>query len=238
VTEGGAGARVLVVDDEPAIVRALRPNLERHGFQVDVAETAAAALGAYQRHRPDIVLLDLGLPDRDGLDVVRRLRAQSNTPIVILSVRGAEQDKVAALELGADDYVTKPFGVEELLARIRVALRHAAGPTSGAAAVVRVGNIEADFEKRRVTLEGGEIHLTPTEWELLKAFLSHPDRVLTDQMLLRQVWGAGYTDEGHYLHVYVARLRKKIESDPQRPRHLITEPGVGYRMLAEPQVSC
>ena len=226
------GATILIVDDELAIQRALRTILHGHGYQVEAAETGRQALDSFSRRRPDLVLLDLGLPDMDGLEVIRQMRAQSNTPIVVLSVRGAEHDKVAALDLGADDYLTKPFGVEELLARVRVALRHAARPESGSAAVFRTGDLEVDMDRRRVSVAGSEVHLTPTEYQLLKAFVTHPDKVLTDRMLLYEVWGPEYGSEAHYLHVYVARLRKKIEADPQKPRYLITEPGVGYRLLA------
>ncbi len=229
------GARILVVDDEPAILRAVRTNLSRHSFQVDTAETGTAALDQHARFRPDLVLLDLSLPDMDGLRVIEALRERGNTPIIVLSARGAERDKVAVLDLGADDYLTKPFGVEELLARIRVALRHLArsGWLGGRGAVFRTGDLEVDLERRRVSVGDREIHLTPTEYDLLKAFIAHPNRVLTDRMLLQQVWGPEYGSEGHYLHVYVARLRKKLEVDPQKPRYLVTEPGVGYRLLAE-----
>jgi two-component system KDP operon response regulator KdpE len=153
------------------------------------------------------------------------------TPIIVLSVRGAEREKVQALDLGADDYLTKPFGVDELLARVRVALRHAVGPSSGAEAVFRSGGLEVDVARRQVRAAGEDIHVTPTEYELLKAFVAHPDKLLTDRMLLQEVWGPEYGNEAHYLHVYVARLRKKIEPDPQRPRYLVTEPGVGYRLV-------
>ena len=227
------GARVLLVDDEPAIVRAVRPILTHHGFQVEVVATAAEALAAHATRPPDAVLLDLGLPDLDGLEVIRRIRAQGDTPVIVLSVRGAERDKVAALDLGADDFLTKPFGADELVARVRVALRHAARPRSGAAAVVHVGDLEIDMELRRVTVGGQEVHLTPTEYDLLKALAQHPNKVLTSRMLLQRVWGAEYGAEDHYLHVYATRLRKKIEADPQAPRYLITEPGVGYRLLAD-----
>jgi two-component system, OmpR family, KDP operon response regulator KdpE len=227
-----SGAHILVVDDEPAIVRAIRTNLTRHGFQVETVATGAEAVEAYTVRRPDLILLDLGLPDTDGLAVIARLRSHSSVPIVVLSVRGVERDKVAALDLGADDYLTKPFGIDELLARVRVALRHAARPVAGNAAVFRTGALEMDLERRRVTIEGKEIHLTPTEYQLLKVFIAHPDKVLTDRMLLQQAWGPEYGSEGHYLHVYVARLRKKLEADPQQPRYLITEPGVGYRLLS------
>jgi two-component system KDP operon response regulator KdpE len=229
----GPGARILVVDDEPSILRTVRSNLSRHGFQVETAESGKDALTQVDRRHPDLLLLDLGLPDMDGLDVVRTVRSLSNTPIIVLSVRGAEADKVAALDLGADDYLTKPFGVDELLARVRVALRHTANPASGAAPVFRTGGLEVDLEHRRVTVDGRPVHLTPTEYDLLKALLTHPNKVLTDRMLLQQVWGPEYSTEGHYLHVYVARLRKKLEPDPQRPRYLMTEPGVGYRLLTE-----
>lgn len=227
------GARVLVVDDEPSIVRAVKTLLARYEFRVDVAESGRKAVERFAVGRPDLVLLDLGLPDIDGMEVLRQIRAQGNTPVVVLSVRGAERDKVAALEAGADDYLTKPFGVDELLARIRVALRHAARPASGTAAVFRTGDLSVDLEHRRVTVGGQEAHLTPTEYELLKVFIANPNKVLTGPMLLRQVWGPQYGDEGHYLHVYLTRLRKKIERDPQNPRYLITEPGVGYRLLAD-----
>jgi two-component system KDP operon response regulator KdpE len=228
-----AGASILVVDDEPAILRAVRTNLVRHGFQVATAETGAEALALAARSPADLILLDLGLPDVEGFEVIREIRARTNTPIIVLSVRGAERDKVAALDLGADDYLTKPFGVEELLARIRVALRHAARPAQGSRPVFAAGDLEVDLEGRRVLVGGREIHLTPTEYELLKAFITHPNKVLTDQMLLRQVWGPEYGTEAHYLHVYVARLRKKLEADPQNPKYLVTEPGVGYRLLAD-----
>jgi two-component system KDP operon response regulator KdpE len=223
----------LLVDDEPAIVRVVRPILQHHDFQVASAGTAAEALAAHADWRPDLVLLDLGLPDADGLEVIKQIRETTDTPIVVLSARGAERDKVAALDLGADDFLTKPFGAAELLARVRVALRHAARPRSGAAAVVRTGDIEIDFELRRVTLAGRDVHLTPTEYELLKVLAQNPNKVLTSRMLLHRVWGSGYAAEDHYLHVYATRLRKKIEIDPQAPRFFITEPGVGYRLLVD-----
>ena len=227
------GARVLVVDDEPAILRAVQTNLARHDFQVGTAESGEQALQAIERFHPDLLLLDLGLPDMDGLDVIRQVRTRSNTPIVVLSVRGAERDKVQALDLGADDYLTKPFGVDELLARVRVALRHTARPPHGSAATFRTGELEVDLEHRRVTVAGREVHLTPTEYDLLKALIAQPNKVLTDRMLLQQVWGSASSTEAHYLHVYVARLRKKLEADAQVPRYIATEPGVGYRLLAE-----
>ncbi|MEZ4503471.1 MAG: response regulator transcription factor [Dehalococcoidia bacterium] len=224
-----AGARVLVVDDERPILRVVSSNLERRGFQTDTAATGAEALDAYRRHKPDVVVLDLGLPDMDGVEIIRAIREAAATPVIVLSAREAERDKVEALDAGADDYVSKPFGIEELLARIRVALRHTAG--SGAEPVFTAGGLTVDFERRRVEVAGAEVHLTPTEYELLKVFIARRDRVLTDRMLLQAVWGPEYGSEDHYLHVYVARLRKKIEPDPTSPRLLITEPGAGYRFV-------
>ncbi|MCL5256531.1 MAG: response regulator transcription factor [Chloroflexi bacterium] len=226
-------AFILVVDDEPAILRALRTILSRQGYQVETAETGRQALDLHERRHPDLVLLDLGLPDMDGMEVVKAVRAWSSTPIVILSVRGEELDKVEALDLGADDYLVKPFGVDELLARIRAGLRHAVKPRSGAEPVFRTGELEVDLEHRRVRVGGNEVHLTPTEYALLKAFINHPDKIMTDRMLLQQVWGPQYGSESHYLHVYVARLRRKLEPDPQNPRYLVTDPGVGYRLVTE-----
>jgi two-component system KDP operon response regulator KdpE len=215
-----SGARVLVVDDEPAILRAVQTNLTGHGFRVDTATTGEQALEASIRVHPDLVLLDLGLPDMDGLEVIRAIRQRGSTPIVVLSARGAEHDKVVALDLGADDYLTKPFGVNELLARVRVALR----------------DIEVDLERRRVTSGGNAVHLTPTEWDLLKLFVTSPDKVLTDRMILQAVWGSAFPSQAHSLHVYVARLRKKLEGDRTSPRQLLTEPGVGYRFVTEGMV--
>lgn len=228
----GTGARILVVDDEPAIVRALRANLEGHGFRVDAADDGQNALERFERFRPDLVLLDLNIPTVDGFAVIGAIRKRGATPIIVLSVRGSERDKVTALDLGADDFLTKPFGVDELLARVRVALRHIARPPHGAEPVFATGALRVDLEQRSVTVRGEAVHLTPTEYGLLKALVAHPNRVLTDGMLLREVWGAEYGDESHYLHVYIARLRRKLESDPQAPTYLITEPGVGYRLVA------
>ncbi len=225
----GPGARILVVDDEPEMVRALRTNLSAHGYEVYTATSGGEAETVYAMRHPDVVLLDLGLPDVDGLAVIEHIRARAATPIVVLSARGAEPDKVRALDLGADDYLTKPFGVDELLARVRVALRHTANPASGAEAVFRCGELAVDLERRQVTVSGREVKLTPTEYTLLRTFIIHPDKVLTRRMLLQEGWGSEYTGEAHYLHIYVARLRRKLEADPQQPRHLLTEPGVGYR---------
>lgn len=228
-----AGARLLVVDDEPSMIRTLRTNLRGHGFQVETAETAGDALASYERRQPDLVVLDLNLPDGDGFEVVRRIRERSGTPIIVLSARGGEHDKVNALDLGADDYMTKPFGIDELLARIRVALRHIARPKSGTERRLRSGELVVDLERREVSVGDRAIHLTPTEYDLLKIFMTNANKVLTDRMLLQQVWGPDYGDESHYLHVYVARLRRKIEDDPGAPRYLTTEPGVGYRFRSE-----
>ncbi|MGH2354836.1 MAG: response regulator [Chloroflexota bacterium] len=229
------GARILVVDDEPEIVEAVRRNLAAHGYDVSGAASGAAALAAIAQRSPDVILLDLGLPDMDGLDIVRRARERGATPIIVLSARHTEAAKVEALTLGADDYLSKPFGMSELIARIQVALRHAAGPGSGAAAVFQAGDLAVDFARRVVTRGGEEVRLTPTEYDLLKALVTHPDKVLTHRMLLNLVWGGEQGTDAHYLHVYVGQLRRKIERDPSRPRHLLTEPGVGYRFRTDPK---
>lgn len=224
------GPRILVVDDEPAILRTLSTSLRGHGYQVDTASTAPDAVASYERSRPDLVLLDLGLPGGDGTDVIRRVRERGSTPIIVLSARDGDRDKVGALDLGADDYVSKPFSSVELRARIRAALRRLAGPV-GADGVFTAGTLRVDLATREVVVAGDAIRLTPTEYDLLKAFIRHPNRVLTDRTLLHEVWGADYTSEAHYLHVYVARLRKKLERDSTAPRMLLTEPGVGYRLV-------
>jgi len=221
-----AGARILVVDDEPQIRRALSRTLEANGFEVRAVETGEEALTSLQ-WRPDVILLDLMLPDLDGLEVARRIREQANTPILVLSARGEEPQKVLALDQGADDYITKPFGTEELLARIRVALRHAAGgPT---APILEFGDLRIDFERRTVTRGGEEVHLTPTEYEVLKFLAQHAGKVLTHRMLLQHVWGADRIEETQYLHVFMSHLRRKLEPQPARPKYILTEPGVGYR---------
>ena len=225
-----AGARILVVDDEPALRQAVERNLAGHGFEVRGAETGEAGLELETRFHPDLVLLDMVLPDIGGLEVIERLRERTSVPIIVLSVRGTEADKVRALELGADDYLTKPFGVDELLARIRVALRHAArsGTTDP---VFRSGELAVDLERREVSVAGSAVHLTPTEYAILSALVADAGRVITDRALLQRVWGPEYGSEDHYLHVYLGRLRKKLERDPANPRHLRTEAGVGYRLM-------
>lgn len=226
------GACVLVVDDEPAILRAVGTNLRGHGYRVVTASSGAEAVTEYERARPDLVVLDMNLPDQDGVEVVGRLRERGATPIIVLSVRESEHEKVAALDAGADDYVTKPFGADELLARVRAGLRRIAGPAGTAEGVADFGGLRIDLQRREVRVDGERVHLTPTEYDLLKALVRYPDRVLTDRMLLQQVWGSEYTSESHYLHVYVARLRKKLEPRAGSTRRIVTEPGVGYRFVS------
>jgi two-component system KDP operon response regulator KdpE len=220
---------VLVVDDEPQILRALETTLRGAGYQVDAAATAQQALARAAARPPDAVVLDLVLPDGSGTDVCRELRAWSSAPILILSVVGDEREKVAALDAGADDYVTKPFGMDELLARLRAALRRTV-PTGDP--VLRIGELVVDLAKRSVTVAGRPAQLTPTEFELLALFARNEGKLLTHPTILREVWGPAYGRESHYLHVYVSQLRRKIEPDPARPRYLLTEPGAGYRLVA------
>ncbi len=228
------GARILVVDDEPQILRSLRTTLAAHGYDVQTAASGEDAVALVDGHMPDLVVLDLVLPGISGLDVCRYLRERSPVPILILSARGDERDKVRALDLGADDYLTKPFGVNELLARIRAALRRAAG-ARGPAAVAVSGDLRVDFDRRQVTVAGAEVRLTPTEFDLLKALVANAGRVLTHGYLLRTVWGPEYEGESQLLRVFVGQLRRKIERDPARPRHILTEPGVGYRFRLDDQ---
>lgn len=223
------GARVLVVDDEQAIRRYLRAALCAHGYELFEAGTGQEALQAVSIARPDVVILDLGLPDLDGVDVTRSLREWSEIPILILSVRKEESDKVAALDAGADDYLTKPFGTGELLARIRVVLRRSS--RTDCASIFVAGDLTVDLAKRAVHLGEQSIQLTPTEYDLLKILVRYSDRVLTHRQIIREVWGgACYEDELHLLRVNVSNLRRKLEIDPTRPQHIVTEPGVGYRL--------
>ncbi len=228
-----SGARILVVDDEVEIVRALQRSLAAHGFEVFTAQSGEEALEAVAHYRPDVMLLDLGLPGMSGLEVAKAVRAQSNLPIIVLSVKDTERDKVLALDLGADDYVSKPFGMNEVLARIRVALRHSAQVESGTEPIFTAGPLSVDFAHRQVLLDGQEVKLTPTEYDLLKALIKNRGKIMTRQMLLSQVWGTGYGAESHYLHVYVGQLRRKIEPDPANPRFILTISGVGYRFNAD-----
>ncbi len=225
------GLRVLVVDDEPAIQRFLHMALSAEGYSVFAAVSGGEALSAVVAHRPDLIILDLGLPDMDGSEVTRRVREWASVPIIILSVRGQEGDKIEALDAGADDYLTKPFGAGELLARMRVALRRA--PPSDSAPVFTSGELSVDVARRLVTVAGREVQLTPTEYDLLRVLVTHAGMVLTHHQILRQVWGAGYEQEAHMLRVNVSNLRRKIEPDPSRPTFILTEPGVGYRLKAQ-----
>lgn len=223
-----SGARVLVVDDESAIRRFLRASLSAHGYEVFEADSGQAALSSVLADRPDLILLDLGLPDLDGVEVTRLLREWTSLPIIIVSVRGQEADKVAALDSGADDYLTKPFGVGELLARMRVALRRA--NLSSSDPVFAAGDLVVDLAAREVRVTGSLIQLTPTEYDLLRVLVTHAGKVLTHNQLLHQVWGPGYEQEAHLLRVNISNLRRKIEPEPARPRYIRTEPGVGYRL--------
>ena len=227
-------ATILIIEDEAAIRRFVRPTLEAHGYVLLEAKTGADGLVLASQHRPDAILLDLGLPDGDGMRVLERLREWSRTPVVIISARDREADKIAALDAGADDYLTKPFGVGELLARVRVALRHAAQLQSGAPEpVFQTGSLRVDLEHRRVFVAETEIHLTPIEYKLLAEMIRHAGKVLTHRHLLREVWGTGYETESHYLRVHMGSLRRKIEDNSSRPRYLRTEPGIGYRLESE-----
>ena len=222
--------RILVIDDEPQILRALGTNLRARGYAVDLAGAGEAALTLAQRHRPDAVILDLGLPGIDGLEVIRGLRGWTDVPIVVLSVRDSEADKVAALDAGADDYVTKPFGMGELLARLRAALRRAA--PADEEAVVTTTDFTVDLTDKRVTdKEGVEIRLTPTEWALVEILVRNPGKLVSQQQLLHEVWGPQYGTETNYLRVYFAQIRRKLEPDPARPRYFLTEPRMGYRFV-------
>ena len=227
-----AAARVLVIDDEPATRRFLRASLTSRGFEIYEASSGGEGLQSVPIVRPDLIILDLGLPDVDRIEVTRALREWTQTPIMILSVREQESDKIAALDAGADDYLTKPFGIGELRARMRVALRRAYALNTGV--VFTAGDLEVDLVRRIVRLNSKKVQLTPTEYDLLKVLIRHVDKVLTHRQIIREVWGgACYEDEMHLLRVNVSNLRRKLEVDPARPRHILTEPGIGYRLLAE-----
>jgi two-component system KDP operon response regulator KdpE len=229
-----AGPLVLVVEDEPQVRRFLRPALEGQGYRVQEATTAADAIVQATSHNPDVVLLDLGLPDGDGIEVTRRLREWSTAPIIVVSARGQEADKVKALDAGADDYLTKPFGTGELLARLRVAQRHTARFKEDARPpIFEAGGLRVDLGRREVTRDGQAIHLTPLEYKLLVTLIRYSGKVITHRQLLKEVWGPTSVNETQYLRVYMAQLRHKIERDPTRPELLVTETGVGYRLRAE-----
>jgi two-component system, OmpR family, KDP operon response regulator KdpE len=222
---------VLIVEDEPQMRRFMRATLTSHGYRLLEAGNAAEALVLASTHNPELLLLDLGLPDGDGIDLTRRIREWGRMPVIVISARGREDDKVAALDAGADDYLTKPFGVNELLARMRVALRHArAGATSSPAQEIEVGELHIDLARRVVTKEGQEVHLTPIEYKLLVLLAQNAGKVLTHQHILKEVWGPAYANQPHYVRVHMAELRKKIEANPARPKWLVTEPGIGYRL--------
>jgi two-component system KDP operon response regulator KdpE len=219
--------RILVVDDEPALLRGLRVNLEARGYDVDLATNGGEALAAASARPPDVVILDLGLPDMDGVDVIEGLRVWGSTPIVVLSAREQEPDKIAALDAGADDYVTKPFGMGELLARIRAAERRTA-PTDQPV-IVATSSFRIDIETKRIEKDGKSVHLTPTEWHLVEILVRNPSKLVGQRQLLQEVWGPRYGSETNYLRVYMAQIRRKLEPDPTRPRYFFTEPGMGYR---------
>ena len=226
--------KVLLIEDEPEIRRFLRVSLIAHGYHLFEEDTGRAGLLRAASDPPDVVILDLGLPDTDGLDVIRQLRTWSKVPIVVLSARGQERDKIAALDGGADDYVTKPFGVGELLARMRVAMRHAlAGQDGEVGSIFEVKNLRVDLASRQVFVDEQEVHLTPTEYRLLTTLVKHAGKVVTHRQLLKEVWGPDSVHETQYLRVFMNQLRQKIEKDPTRPRCLLTEPGVGYRLTGE-----
>lgn len=228
---GKLGALILVVDDEPQIQRFLRPALESQGWQVVEADTGEEALIQASTRAPELILLDLGLPGVQGIDVLRQVREWSSIPIIILSARGDEAGKVEALDSGADDYLTKPFSVAELLARIRAALRHSQQRNQQLEpAEITVGDLRLDLARRQVWLRDGEVHLTPLEYKLFATLVKHAGKVLTQQFLMREVWGEAYLRETHYLRIYMRQLRHKLEADPTRPRYLQTEPGIGYRL--------
>ena len=225
---------VVVIEDDPQIRSFMRTGLQSHGFEIHEADTGKLGLLEAARRKPDLVILDLGLPDMDGVEVVRQLREWTSMPVIILSARNLEVDKVTALDAGADDYLTKPFGLGELLARIRVALRHSSATGEpGEGGVFTVGSLKVDLAHRRVHVDGAEVHLTPIEYRLLAVLVKHAGKVLTHRQLLQDVWGPGHAERSHYLRIYMGCLRQKLEADPARPRFLLTETGVGYRLAVE-----
>jgi two-component system KDP operon response regulator KdpE len=224
--------RILVVDDEPQLLRALSTNLRARGYEVDVAPTGEQALALAARRHPDLVVLDLGLPGLDGTEVIRGLRGWTSVPILVLSVRETEAEKVSALDAGADDYVTKPFGMDELLARLRAALRRAAPAEEEA--VVETDDFTVDLASKRVRTRAGEVQLTPTEWHIVEVLVRHAGKLVTQRQLLQEVWGPQYEKETNYLRVYLAQIRSKLEPDPANPRYFITQPRIGYRFEASP----
>ena len=225
---------VVLIEDEPQIRRFLRATLTGQGYRLFEAATGADGIVEVSSRQPDVVIVDLGLPDVDGLDLIRRVREWSKVPIIVLSARGQERDKGTALDAGADDYVSKPFSAGELLARLRVALRHTAGAShEGDPTAFKVADLQVDLLRRRVLLGGQEVRLTPIEYKLLTTLVRHAGKVVTHQQLLNEVWGPTHTDQSHYVRVYMAHLRHKLEAEPARPRYLLTEPGVGYRLAAE-----
>jgi two-component system KDP operon response regulator KdpE len=223
-------ATIIVIEDEAQIRRFLRTTLTSEGYQVIEAETGKQGLAEASTRKPDLIILDLGLPDMDGVEVVKGVRAWSSVPVIILSARSQESDKISALDAGADDYLVKPFGVGELLARIRVALRHVSSNANGEEGVFSVGELKVDMVHRKVTVSGTEVHLTPIEYRLLTVLIKHAGKVLTHRLLLNEVWGPNYVERAHYLRIYMGILRHKLEKVPARPRFLLTEVGVGYRL--------
>jgi two-component system KDP operon response regulator KdpE len=221
--------RVLIIDDEPQILRALRINLSVRGYDVTTAATGAAALRAAAEVRPDVIVLDLGLPDIDGLEVLAGLRGWNDTPVIVLSARSDSAEKVAALDAGADDYVTKPFGMDEFMARLRAAVRRSATSVDADEPVVETDSFTVDLAAKKVTRNGNDVHLTPTEWGMLEMLVRNRGKLVGREELLKEVWGPSYARETHYLRVYLAQLRRKLEDDPSHPRHLLTEAGMGYR---------
>jgi two-component system, OmpR family, KDP operon response regulator KdpE len=224
---------ILIIEDDPQIRRFLRATLTAEGYLYHEALTAEEGAQQAKARRPDLILLDLGLPDHDGLEVIREVRADGQTPIVVLSARGQENDKIAALDLGADDYIAKPFGVGELLARIRAALRRSTVSAAPEGPALRFGHVEVDLDKRLVRVAGEDVHLTPNEYRLLQILLKYAGKVVTQRQLLNEVWGPNHVEQAQYLRVYIAQLRRKLESNPARPKHLQTEPGIGYRLVTE-----